>query len=61
MANFPGRGFTGRPVTGRIVANMLLGLPQPVHLAPFSLRRSKGISQSKNSYSHIRSDSRSLR
>lgn len=39
VANFPGRGFTGGPVTGRIVANMLLGLPQPVDLAPFSLRR----------------------
>jgi sarcosine oxidase subunit beta len=39
VASFPGRGFTGGPVTGRIVANMLLGKPQQVDISPFSLRR----------------------
>jgi glycine/D-amino acid oxidase-like deaminating enzyme len=39
VANFPGRGFTGGPVTGRIVANMLLGKPQDLDISPFSLRR----------------------
>jgi sarcosine oxidase subunit beta len=39
LASFPSRGFTGGPVTGRIVANMLLGKPQEVDISPFSLRR----------------------
>jgi sarcosine oxidase, subunit beta len=39
VANFPGRGFTGGPVTGRIVANMLMGKPQDLDISPFSLRR----------------------
>jgi sarcosine oxidase subunit beta len=39
IASFPSRGFTGGPVTGRIVANMLLGKPQEMDINPFSLRR----------------------
>ncbi len=39
VASFPSRGFTGGPVTGRIVANMLLGKPQELDISPFSFRR----------------------
>jgi sarcosine oxidase, subunit beta len=39
IANFPGRGFTGGPITGRIIANMLMGKPQDLDISPFSLRR----------------------
>jgi len=39
VANFPGRGFTGGPITGRIVADMLMGKPQDLDISPFSLRR----------------------
>jgi len=39
VANFPDRGFTGGPVTGRIMANMLMGTPQDIDISPFSFRR----------------------
>jgi len=39
VANFPGRGFTGGPITGRIIANMLMGKPPDLDINPFSLRR----------------------
>jgi len=39
VANFPGRGFTGGPITGRIIANILMGKPHDLDISPFSLRR----------------------
>jgi glycine/D-amino acid oxidase-like deaminating enzyme len=39
VGSFPGRGFTGGPITGRIIADMLLGKPQDLDIGPFSLRR----------------------
>jgi sarcosine oxidase subunit beta len=39
VANFPRMGFTGGPVTARIVANMLLGKPQDLDVSPFACSR----------------------
>jgi glycine/D-amino acid oxidase-like deaminating enzyme len=39
VANFPLMGFTGGPITGRIVANMLMGKHQDLDIRPFSLSR----------------------
>jgi len=39
VANFPGRGFTGGPITGQIVADILMGKPPGLDISPFSLRR----------------------
>jgi sarcosine oxidase, subunit beta len=39
VANFPSRGFTGGPITARIVSNILMGRPQDLDISPFSIRR----------------------
>jgi sarcosine oxidase subunit beta len=36
VASFPGRGFTGGPITASVVANMLLGVGQNLDVKPFS-------------------------
>ncbi len=39
VASFPRMGFTGGPITGRIVADMLLGNDQELDIAPLSPNR----------------------